>query len=220
MKKLGIIARPSPEKIPVNNKNYYKNLFFLLILISSALVFLKIEIPMLLGADAEWSERIRPFELILHVHAFFGSAALAAGTIQFFVLNRQKYPHVHRAMGRFYIASVVISAPLAVWVAVYYGKPSEVAPHVAQSVIWLYATAAALFAIFKKDMVRHRIWMACSYALGFTFIITRFVTGILQLNTTESSGGSPTLLWLATIGALLTADLVTRWGKRQSASPG
>lgn len=190
---------------------YAKHLFFLLIAFLSALVFLKIEVPMLLGANAQWNERIRPFEGILHVHAFFGSAALAAGTIQFFMLSRQKYPRIHRLLGRFYVVAVAISAPLAIWVAAYYGKPSEATASMAQGAIWFYATAAALLTILKRNLVQHRIWMARSYALGLTFVMARFITEILQVRVIDSSGGAPGFIWIMTIGAVLFADLITRW---------
>ena len=193
--------------------DYTKRLFFLLLGFLTALVFVKVEIRLLLGADAQWSTRIRPYAWLLHVHAICGSVALIAGASQFFSLNRRNYPHAHRILGRCYVVAVAIAAPSAIWIAIRYGETSEGMAAVAQSVVWLYVTTAALLAILKRNIVQHRMWMVRSYALTFTFVLSRFLTEILQLQVTKDYGGSAALIWVVTIGMLLFADSITSWGK-------
>jgi uncharacterized membrane protein len=197
----------------VRTERYTQHLFLVLLGFLTVLVFLKVEIRLLLGADAQWSERIRPYAWLLHVHAICGSVALIAGAIQFFPLNRRKHPDAHRILGRSYVVAVAIAAPTAIWIAARHVEASEATAAVAQSVIWLYATTAAVLAVLNRNIVRHRLWMARSYALTFTFVMSRFLTEILQLRLPKEYGGAAALIWLVTIGVLLIADSITRWNK-------
>jgi uncharacterized membrane protein len=192
---------------------YTKYLFFVLLGFLTALVYLKVEVRLLLGADAQWSTRIRPYAWLLHLHAICGSVALMVGAIQFLFLSRRKYPNIHRILGRCYVVAVAIAAPLAIWIATRHAETSEGTAAVAQGVIWLYVTTAALLAIRNRNIVQHRMWMVRSYALTFTFILSRFLTEILHVQVTKEYGGAAALIWLMTIGVLLLADSITTWDK-------
>jgi Predicted membrane protein (DUF2306) len=170
-------------------------------------VFLQVEVPLLLGMDAEWSARIRPYELLLHAHAACGMAALAAGAVQFFPGLRRAYPQLHRRSGYWYAGSVAAAAPLAMWVALRYTPPGEAPAHMAQASLWILTTVAAVLAIRARLTGTHQRWVARSYALTLTFVLSRFITEVLSVRVPAEAGGNATFIWLSTIAVLLIADM-------------
>src|SRR4051812_37151777 len=82
------------------------------------LVMLKVELPMLLGMNPDWDHRVESYRFLLHVHAFFASIALFSAPIQFFSHFRQNHLRLHRLLGRIYASSIVISAPIGIYIAI------------------------------------------------------------------------------------------------------
>lgn len=88
----------------------------------------------------------------------------------------------------------------------HYTSPAEAMAHVTQAAIWMFTTLAALTAILSRQPETHQLWMARSYALTLTFVLSRFITEILHLRIPAHAGGSTTLIWVSTVAVLLIAD--------------
>jgi hypothetical protein len=183
-------------------------ILFALICLMTLWVFLLVEMPLLLGMNPEWTEKIRPYEMLLHLHAVCGVVALLAGGAQFSPDLRRTHPRVHQMAGYVYVATTALASPLAIWVALQYIPLAEAAAHVSQAVIWVVTTVAAFIAIRSRHTPAHQKWMARSYALTLTFVLSRFVTEVLQVRVPVDAGGNATLVWLSTILVLLTADVL------------
>lgn len=88
----------------------------------------------------------------------------------------------------------LIAASSAIWIAAHYGETSEGTAAAAQGLICVYSTTAAVLAILKRNIVQHRLRMVRSYALTFTFVLSRFLTEILGLQLTKDYGGAAALI--------------------------
>jgi hypothetical protein len=179
----------------------------------SGLVFLVVEAPLLLGLDPKWTERVEPYAWILHVHAACGVLALFSGPLQFISWFRDHRPALHRALGYGYVAAVGIAGPLAVWIAVNHTALSEGLASTTQGVVWLCTTAAALVAVRSRDIRTHRLWMARSYALTFTFVLHRFLVDLLGMRLPTDAGGTATMVWMLTLAAVLISDAIVAFYK-------
>ncbi|MBA2964301.1 MULTISPECIES: DUF2306 domain-containing protein [Ramlibacter] len=190
----------------------------LLLAAFAAPVFLVVEAPLLLGLDQAWSARIRPYGWLLHLHAACGVLALLTGPFQLVPGVRVHYPRVHRVLGYVYLSTIAIAAPVAIWIAVFHIEPAERLASVAQALLWLFTTLAALVAIRATDVATHRLWMARSYALTLTFVIVRFTTEVLGFRFPADAGGAAAMIWLSTVCVVLAADaIVAFW--RPAARP-
>ena len=174
----------------------------------TGLVFLFVEVPLLLGLDSRWSARIEPYAWILHAHAACGVLAMFGGALQFFPFVRDARPRLHCAVGYVYMGATGVAGPLAVWIAIYHAEPPEALAAVAQAVLWLVTTAIAFLAIRSRDIATHQLWMARSYALTFTFVLHRYVIGILGVRLPGELGGTAAFVWLITLAAVLAADCI------------
>jgi hypothetical protein len=63
---------------------------------------------------SEIAQHFAPVKWLLVAHGFFGVLALLLGGFQFSNRLRAKYLKVHRTLGYTYVASVFLSAPLAI----------------------------------------------------------------------------------------------------------
>jgi hypothetical protein len=108
---------------------------------------------------------------------------------------------------------VVETRPLAVWIAVKHTAPSEGLASTAQGVLWLCTTAAAMEAVRSRDIRTHRLWMARSYALTFTFVLHRFIVELLGLRIPVDAGGTAAFVWMLTVAAVLVPDAIVAFYK-------
>ncbi|HEX7892287.1 MAG TPA: DUF2306 domain-containing protein [Ramlibacter sp.] len=189
-------------------------ILFVLICLMTLWVFLLVEMPLLLGMNPAWTEKIRPYEELLHLHAVCGVAALLAGATQFSSEWRRTYPRLHRMAGYVYVGTTALASPLAIWVALQYTPMAEATAHVSQALIWVVTTVAAFLAIRSRHMPSHQTWMVRSYALTLTFVLSRFVTEVLEVRIPADAGGNATFVWLSTILVLLAADTLVDWNRR------
>ena len=81
-------------------------------------------------------------------------------------------------MGRIYVGSVLISAPLAVAVAVVLPTPTLLMASLLQSLGWLTATAIALYCVRTGRIQQHREWMMRGYPFAMVFVVARVLIAI------------------------------------------
>ena len=141
------------------------------------------EVPLL--NKAQEHTHLHDLRWILIPHIIAGTFALLSGPFQFSSRLRGRYRKLHRILGRLYVGSVFIAAPLAMLSTTFahYHKAIYFQSAIAiQGGAWLVTTAVALVAAVQRRIPRHREWMVRSYAVTFTFIGTRVLQPIPAWN--------------------------------------
>jgi uncharacterized membrane protein len=160
------------------------------------------------SADPEWAH-IQPFKWWLMAHAACGFTALVLGPIQFSERFRRRHLALHRVLGRVYIGAILLAAPLAIYVGHLGDHGLSQIENWAQAGGWfLTAVLAFVFAV-KRNIPRHRQWVARSYAFTFVFIVVRVpdIVGYQWPN----DDLFVTFRWYAVVAALIVPDLILQW---------
>jgi uncharacterized membrane protein len=110
-----------------------------------------------------------PFPLILHILS--ASIYSVLGAFQFTAAVRRRWPRWHRAAGRILVPCGLLAALSAVWMTQFYPRPQGTGELL--YVLRLFFGSAMVVcivlgfaAIRKRDVQRHRAWMARAYAIG------------------------------------------------------
>ena len=178
----------------------------LLLGLSLSIVMWRVELPLLLHQHPDWDAKIASYRFGLHVHAFFGMTALLIAPFQFIGELRQRVPGLHRYLGRGYVASILISAPIAIYIASTHLQHEERLAVIAQALLWMSTTCFALYYALKRRWQAHRIWIARSYALCLSFVFSRLATDVLHWSVSADSGGNATMVWAMSLLLICLAD--------------
>ena len=147
---------------------------------------------------------------ILIPHILGGTLALIIGPAQFSSRLRHRNIRLHRLLGRIYVYSVLIAAPLGIVMATHSHNRMFTLAISVQSGTWLIATLAAFLTARNRQIQQHREWMVRSYAVTFTFIATRFPRPIpawRQMNTPTFAMEIVCMTFLA----ILISDIALHW---------
>ena len=169
--------------------------------------------------DEEWAH-IAPFKWLLLVHGLAGAAALFIGPFQFSERLRRGNPKLHRTLGKIYIGAIVVAAPVAIVI----GRVSDGVwlnasgiEGWAQAGGWfLCAVLAYVFAV-KRNIPRHRQWVARSYGFTFVFIMARALHIVGWHWPSEEA--FVTYRWFLDFGALIVPDLILQWDELTRRKP-
>lgn len=120
--------------------------------------------------------------IAFRLHVGGGVVALVAGPWQFLSFIRERFPVIHRWIGRAYVAGVVVSIAGACVLALHpiTGSQAVSFAFFALAFMWAVTTGQALRMILKRDFDAHQQWMTRSYALTFAAITLRI--GVLGLH--------------------------------------
>jgi uncharacterized membrane protein len=186
-----------------------KRVFFAAFGLMTLFVFYVYETPFLDANSPVW-QHVEPVKWLLLPHAVAGALALLLAPFQFSVRLRKRNIRVHRILGRLYVAGVVISAPLAIPVAVILGPPSLVMAATIQSCGWLLTTAIALYCVRRGDIRQHQEWMTRSYPFAMVFVLARV---ILAVPAVQALGevGFVSVVWSLIAAACFVPSLVINW---------
>lgn len=118
---------------------------------------------------------------IFYTHVLSSIFVLLAGFTQFnsFVLNR--YPKIHRNIGKLYVFVILLlAAPSGFFIGWqanggFYSKIS----FVTLSVLWFFFTLKGFLSIKNKQITQHKLYMLRSFSLTFSAITLRFWKVIL-----------------------------------------
>ncbi len=169
------------------------------------------EIPLLRLATEQ--AHLRPIVWLIVPHILGGLIALASGPLQFSSRLRRNYPKFHRVLGRVYVCSVFMGAPLGIVLTGYNHNPQPIYFAVANSVqggTWMIATAAAFLAARTRHFRQHREWMIRSYAVTFTFVASRVPRPIPAWNRIGRPGAAMIIV-IITFLAILIPDIALTW---------
>ena len=203
--------------MPATRKNIL-NLFFLAVLgffsfLMLRIIFLYIPVQ----TDVAFLQLKQPYihitawRIAFFVHVFTSMLALVAGFTQFSQRIRRRYPAIHRVFGYVYVIDVLmVTGPAGLLMSFYAngGISSRIA-FVLLSVLWILATAIALYKAKKKSFNAHRIFMIRSYALTLSAITLRIWKVLLaQFTTLPPMDRYRIIAWLGWTLNLLAAECI------------
>jgi len=132
----------------------------------------------LLDAHSFLRQRYAPIHWLMVAHGVPGALALFLGVFQFSSRLRERYLQVHRVMGRIYVGSVFIAAPMALVVSHVLYVPSLFMASLIQAFGWMAATATALYCVRTGRIQQHREWMMRGYPFAAVFVVVRVLVAI------------------------------------------
>lgn len=142
-------------------------------------------------------------------HGIAGAIALVLAPFQFSDRLRAKYTKFHRIAGRFYVAGVLVAAPMGAYIQYWNerlgGPRSFTMLAVADAVLWLSTTIIALWFAMRGQITEHRRWMTRSYAVALVFFEGRFFIGITGFD--NSPAMVEAIIWVCLVFAVLIGDL-------------
>jgi hypothetical protein len=155
-----------------HQRRLFKPLLWSVMALAALYIILHIEVPLLRQHTERNYFRTIPFLILPHIAA--GILAFLSGPPQFSNRLRQRNPKFHRVLGRVYVISVLIAAPLAIVLA-YHRRTPHIIPYFflassLQASTWIVTTVAAFLTARNRHFQQHRQWMVRSYAVTFTFI--------------------------------------------------
>lgn len=157
----------------------------------------------------------RFFDHWIVVHAGAASTALILGALQLSSVVRRRWPRLHRAGGRLYVAGCVAggAAALVLSAGVSTG-PVAASGFGTLGTLWLYATMQGLRSARARDFSRHRAWMIRSYALTFAAVTLRLYLPLSQIVGIDFVVAYRCIAWLAWVPNLILAEVAIRHGAR------
>ena len=164
----------------------------------------------LIDASADVWVRYDPIRLHLLPHGVGGVLALAIGATQFSSRLRRKHLRVHRFLGKVYIISNFVLAPVAILMALKISPWFMTVFTIVQGATLMVFTAAAYWSIRHKNVAQHREWMVRSYAVLLVFLEGRVLMAIPAIG--QQGMDSVVLVnWACFAVSLVVAEFVLRW---------
>lgn len=160
------------------------------------------------GKDEEWAH-IAPFKWWLLMHGLAGFAALLIGPLQFSERLRRTHTKLHRVLGRVYIGSICIAAPMAIYIGNWETSQISNREDWAQAGGWMLCAVLAFIFAMKRNIPRHRQWVARSYGFTCVFIMAR--APHLWGWHWKSEEDFVTYRWFLVFAALIVPDLILQW---------
>ena len=106
-------------------------------------------------------------------HIAGASASLLLGPLQFWNRFRKRYSRYHRIAGKIFIIGSLLASVCAFRLNLLYDcKPCRISLGIL-SVLWLFTTAAAWWAIKRRNIAAHRQFMTRSYTAALAFVFIR-----------------------------------------------
>lgn len=156
------------------------------------------------------------FPQLTSIHLLGGGIAMVAGALQLNGSIREKYLHLHRLLGRFYVGAVLFSGIAAFVLAINsVGGASAQSGFALLAVCWLASTFCAYYFIRGGRIDAHKNWMIRSYALTLAGVTLRLYLGISAVLGVEFANSYPLIAWLCWIPNLLIAELFIRSGSHE-----
>ncbi len=159
-------------------------------------------------------ERFAQYISVLQIHIFGSTLALFLGCWNFVGKIRDKYPSLHRWVGRIYLVGVLIGGVAGFYLGLtaFGGLPTQTG-FVLLAMLWLSTGIMAYLRIRQGNFEAHREWMIRNYALTFAAVTLRiWLPTFLALDFTFNESYT-TVAWLSWIPNLLIAELIIKNGK-------
>jgi uncharacterized membrane protein len=159
-------------------------------------------------------------------HVAPGLLFLVLGPLQFMPAIRRNWPRLHRASGRVFIVSGLVSGLLVLWLALALPAMGGMLALVGTWVFTIYMLVSlvlAYTAIRARNVPRHRAFMIRAYAIGAGVATIRLVGGIGQGFGLDLYTWFGVWLWVGMGINVVVAEMILarRWpfARRQVALP-
>jgi uncharacterized membrane protein len=163
--------------------------------------------------DPLW-QHYEPFKWWLLPHGIAGACALLLGPMQFSDRLRGRFRQLHRLVGRIYVASVFVAAPLGFYIQYFEertGDPRSFSiAAAADATLWMITTGIAMVLILKGKVQEHRQWMTRSFAVALVFLEGRVIGGVTGWENLGTQANE-TIVWACLAFSIFSADLVLEW---------
>lgn len=196
--------------IPRTSRVSPKHIFWIVMGLAGLSVLWSSEWPILAHPNDPYTRKIILDRFLLIPHAVAGIVATFLGPFQFSTRFRQRHLSLHRLMGKIYVISICIAAPMALIL----GQRGFTFPMrfvgVIQPVLWLACTVLAFITARNRQIAVHRQWMVRSYAFTLNFIFSRFLNFIPAYFAISEIGLAMTLSLLS-VSYFFIPDVVFNW---------
>lgn len=144
-------------------------------------------------------------------HILLGGLALLIGWIQFSKKFRNADLKRHRAIGKLYVGSVIISGICGIYIG-FYATGGWIASlgFIFLGIIWLFTTIMAYNAARKKDFSLHKGFMIYSYAACFAAVTLRIWLPLLNIVFDDFIVAYRTVAWLCWVPNMVFAYVWVR----------
>jgi uncharacterized membrane protein len=183
-----------------------------------ALVTLYTRDMALLDSASPLRQRYVPIPGLMLAHGVFGALALTLGVFQFSSRLRSRYVAVHRWLGRIYVGSTFIAAPVAVPVGMFLSRGPLVMATIVQAAGWMFCTAVALYCVRHGNIQQHRQWMMRGYPFAMVFIVVRAVLAIPAV-ARLGGVGIVSVVWSCIALAAFVPSVVIAWQQTFARKP-
>jgi len=203
------IQKPAPSSVAP--RHWMKVALWTVIGATTLSVTLYSEVPLLRQVKERAYLSTIPWLIVPHISG--GILALLSGPLQFSSRLRRRHLRFHRLLGRVYVISVLVAAPLAIALSNHRHDPRAIHFVVAvfcQASTWIITTAAAFLTARNGYIQQHREWMVRSYAVTLTFVGTRVLQPIPAWNRHSEAGFAMEIL-IITFLAILAPDIAFHW---------
>jgi uncharacterized membrane protein len=147
----------------------------------------------------------------LQIHIIGSALALFLGVWNFWGKTRDKYPALHRWLGRIYLSAVLVGGTAGFYLGLtaFGGLPTRVG-FIILAVLWLATGVMAYVRIRQGNVKFHREWMIRNYALTLGAVTLRlWLPLFLSLDYTFVEAYA-TIAWLSWFPNLLAAELIIK----------
>jgi hypothetical protein len=155
------------------------------------------------------SDRI--WKTFFYVHISFGGMALLVGWIQFNKYIRERFPIIHRTIGKVYVLSVWFSVLGLAYIG-FYAEGGIIAflGFMIGGGIWAYTTILSYLKIKKRQVWKHQQFMIYSYAMCVGAVTLRIWLPLLNMSTNDFILSYQLVSWIAWAPNLVVAYLIIR----------
>jgi uncharacterized membrane protein len=196
------LARP-------RTRNLGKHLLWYALGLAGISVLIYTDYPLLHPSPDPFRAKIIHDRLFLIPHAIAGVLATALGPFQFSTRFRQKHLSLHRLMGKAYILSVCVAAPMVMFLGRGFDFPLTFMGDL-QASLWLLCTLAAFITARNRQIAIHRQWMIRSYAFTLNFIFSRLLNPIPAYFHMSDTGLALTLALLS-VSYFFIPEIAFNW---------
>src|SRR5260370_5179674 len=179
----------------------------------SASVLFYSDLPMLRVSHPNHAHLLAIQWLLLpHILGLGGATALLLGPLQCSTRLRARNLPLHRLLGKIYCIAILIGGCFGLLVIYSHPLPPQLALDIfastVQLVLWPLLTIAAWISVRNRQILAQ--WMARSYAMTFTFVLSRVLNPLKAYRDISDDAFACVLLFL-TVLTLFVPDLILGW---------
>lgn len=147
-------------------------------------------------------------------HIVVATPILLIAPLQFVAGIRHARPEVHRWLGRVFLTSSIIAAPLGIYLGATLSNEGSRVPIALLGLLWLLMSVSAWVTARRKDFANHRKFVIRSLALGLAFVWIRILDDFSERALSfipDKSAIETTQEWLAFVIPLLFVEIWLSW---------